>query len=72
MCLFVSWKKISEKELFFRPRKVYAPLNENPHFSMHILVAYLESFSKHYNKTFFIKYFLSYKGLKLAIFWHKM
>jgi len=36
------------------------------HFSVHILVAYLENFSKHYNITiFFIKYISSYKTWKL-------
>ena len=28
-------------------------LNCNPYFLLHILVAYLERFSKHYNKVFF-------------------
>jgi len=30
------------------------------YFSFHILVVHLESFPKHYNKIFFIKYFSSY------------
>jgi len=33
--------------------------NETSHFSLHILVAYLKSFSKHYNNIF--KYFSNYK-----------
>jgi len=39
-------------------------------FIFHILVAYLESFSKYYNKIFFIMYFSSYKACKLQHCWH--
>jgi len=30
-------------------------LNETPHFSLHILVDYLERFPKYYNKIFFFR-----------------
>jgi len=39
--------------------------NWTPHLSLHILVAYFESFLEHYKKLFFIKYFLIYKAWKL-------
>jgi len=42
-------------------------LNKTSHFLLHILVAYLKSFSKHFNlKYFFIKYFSNYKIWKLV------
>jgi len=40
--------------------------NGMPHFSLHIQVTYLKSFSKHYNGIFF-RYFSNYKTLKATV-----
>jgi len=45
--------------------KVDCCLNGNPNFALQILVAYFESFLKHYNKILFSEYFLRYKTWKL-------